>query len=62
MDELLTISASEIARRIKAGELSSADAVEAHIKRIEEVNPKINAVVIDRLKKRGKKRKRQMKN
>ncbi len=51
MDELLTISASEIARRIKAGELSSTDAVEAHIKRIEEVNPKLNAVVIDRFEK-----------
>ena len=45
MDELLTMSVKEMARRIREGELSPVDAVEAHIRRIEEVNPLINAVV-----------------
>jgi fatty acid amide hydrolase len=42
---LTTLSASELARRIHAGELSSQEVVEAHIQRIEAVNPRINAVV-----------------
>lgn len=45
MDDILTISTAEIARRIKAKELTPIDAVEAHIRRIEQVNPTINAVV-----------------
>jgi fatty acid amide hydrolase len=39
-------SASELARRIAAGELSSREVVEAHIRRIEAVNPDLNAVVV----------------
>lgn len=39
-------SATEIARRIRAGELSAVEAVEAHIQRIEAVNPALNAVVV----------------
>ena len=39
-------SASELARRIARGELSSVEVVEAHIRRIEEVNPQLNAVVV----------------
>jgi len=46
MNELLTISAIELARRIKSGELSPVEVTETHIKRIEAVNPKINAVVV----------------
>ncbi|HUT51894.1 MAG TPA: amidase [bacterium] len=48
MEELLTMPVKEMARRIREGELSPVDAVEAHIRRIEEVNPKINAVVVPR--------------
>lgn len=43
---LIGMTASEIARRIAAGALSSLEVVEAHIRRIEEVNPFLNAVVI----------------
>jgi fatty acid amide hydrolase 2 len=45
---LLELSATEIARRIRARSLSSREAVEAHIARIEAVNPVINAVVAER--------------
>jgi len=48
MDSLLTLSASELARRIRSGEVSSATVVERHIERIEQVNPHLNAVVKDR--------------
>lgn len=48
MDELLTMSVKELARRIREGGLSPVDVLEAHIKRIEEVNPKINAVIAER--------------
>jgi fatty acid amide hydrolase len=40
------LSASAIAARIRAGELSAQEAVEAHIQRIEAVNPQLNAVVV----------------
>src|ERR1043165_1841904 len=45
MDEIIYASATEIARAIHAKEISSAEVVEAHLARIEEVNPKLNAVV-----------------
>lgn len=45
MTELLTLSAVELVRRIKAGEVTPLEAVDAHIGRIENVNPVINAVV-----------------
>jgi fatty acid amide hydrolase 2 len=48
MNELLLISAQEIARRIRTGEISPTQAVQAHIDRIERVNPVINAVVAQR--------------
>lgn len=41
-------TASELARRIADGSITSADAVEAHIARIERVNPALNAVVVKR--------------
>jgi Asp-tRNA(Asn)/Glu-tRNA(Gln) amidotransferase A subunit family amidase len=41
-------TASELARRIADGSLTSAEAVEAHIARIERVNPALNAVVVKR--------------
>jgi fatty acid amide hydrolase len=43
---LTSLSASELARRIAAGHLSSQQVVEAHIRRIEAVNPRLNAVVV----------------
>ncbi len=48
MNELLTMSATEMARRIKSRDISPLEALETHISRIEEVNPKINAVVVKR--------------
>src|SRR3712207_9382614 len=45
MDEIIYASASELARAIRGGEVSSAEVVEAHLARIEEVNPKLNAFV-----------------
>jgi fatty acid amide hydrolase 2 len=41
-------SATSLARRIRNGERSSAEIVEAHIARIEAVNPSLNAVVAER--------------
>lgn len=39
--EPLFLSATEIAGKIKSGTLSASDVVEAHIKRIEQVNPSL---------------------
>ena len=39
------LSASEIAQGIKAGQMSAQEVLNAHLRRLEEVNPKINAVV-----------------
>lgn len=46
--ELLQISAPQLASSVLKGELSPVDIVNAHIARIEEVNPAINALVADR--------------
>jgi fatty acid amide hydrolase len=46
--ELIGLSASEMARQIAAGSLSSAELVAAHVRRIEAVNPALNAVVVRR--------------
>jgi amidase len=45
MDEIIYASASELARAIRSGEVSSAEVVEAYLARIAEVNPRVNAVV-----------------
>jgi len=42
---LTTVSATELARRIAGGEVSSREVVEAHIARIEAINDRLNAVV-----------------
>jgi fatty acid amide hydrolase len=42
------LTASELAAHIASGALSAADAVEAHIARIEAVNARLNAVVVSR--------------
>lgn len=49
MSDLLHVSASTLARRIRAGELTSVALVEAHIARMRAVNPVINAVVCERV-------------
>lgn len=40
------LGAGEIARLIKFGDLSAREAVESHIEHVEEVNPKLNALVV----------------
>jgi len=45
MSELWRLSAIELARRIAAKEASSVEVVEAHLARIDQVNPKLNAIV-----------------
>jgi len=43
--DLTRQTASSLARGIREGTLSSEEVVEAHLRRIEEVNPRVNAVV-----------------
>lgn len=45
---LIHLSATQLAAWIARGEVSSTEVIKAHIARIEEVNPKINAVVVRR--------------
>lgn len=45
MSELWQLSALELARRIRSGEVSSREVVEAHIARVDAVNPHLNAIV-----------------
>ena len=45
MEELIYASATTLARRIRDRELSSEEITEAHLRRIETVNPRLNAVV-----------------
>jgi len=45
-NELLRLGAAEMARGIREGRWSSQDLVEAHIERIMEVNPTLNAIAI----------------
>ncbi|MEW6431321.1 MAG: amidase [Myxococcota bacterium] len=47
-DALLTASARFLARSIREGRVSSRAVVEAHLSRIDEVNPMLNAVVASR--------------
>lgn len=49
MSDLLHLSATQLAARIRSGEVSSAVVVEAHIERLRQVNPIINAVVVERI-------------
>ena len=41
-----TLSASALAKSIAAGAVTAVEAVESHIARIEEINPRLNAVVV----------------
>ena len=45
MDEINYASAKTIAQAIRDKEVSAVEVVEAHLQRIDEVNPKLNAVV-----------------
>ena len=45
MDEIIYASAKSIAQAIRDKRVSAAEAVEAHLARIERVNPALNAVV-----------------
>src|SRR6266849_4375087 len=47
-EALTKLSAVELAAMIAHGDISSVEAVEAHIERIERVNPALNAVVVKR--------------
>lgn len=49
MSDLLLSSATRLAQRIRAGELTSVAVVEAHIARLRQVNPVLNAVVVERV-------------
>jgi amidase len=45
VNPVLALSGSEQGRLIRSGEISSAELIEQHLARIEEVNPSLNAVV-----------------
>ena len=45
MTDLIQRSASQMARLVRAGEVSVVELVEAHLERIAEINPQLNAVV-----------------
>jgi amidase len=45
MDEIIYSSATKLAKAIRAKDISSKEVVEAYLQRIEEVNPKLNAVI-----------------
>jgi len=47
--DLLTLSATALAERIRTGQISSREVLETHIARMVRVNPAINAVVADRI-------------
>jgi fatty acid amide hydrolase len=47
-ESLARLSAVELAARIARGDVACADAVDAHIARIEQVNPRLNALVVRR--------------
>ena len=46
MDDILRISATQIAQRIRAGEFTAVQVTEAYLARLEAVNPVINAVTV----------------
>ncbi|HUS25160.1 MAG TPA: amidase family protein [Candidatus Binatia bacterium] len=48
MRDLTALSATVLGQSIARGDVSSLEAVEAHIARIEQVNPRLNAVVVKR--------------
>jgi len=45
VEKLIYASTTELARTIRSGEVTSTEVVDAYLQRIEDVNPKLNAVV-----------------
>ena len=43
--ELCFLSATELAKRMQNREVSAREVMEAHLKQIEKINPKVNAIV-----------------
>ena len=48
MDDLLTLGAVGLAKRIAAGEVSAVEVLDAHVARVEAVEPALNAVTVRR--------------
>ena len=46
-EQLWTLGASELAARIRRKDVSSREVVEAHLRRIDAVNPRINAITVN---------------
>ena len=44
-NELCFLTARELAGRMRAGQLSALEVMEAHLAQIERVNPQVNAIV-----------------
>jgi|GEM_PF-3490162 len=42
---LCFLTATELAQKIRAGEISAVETMEAHLAQIEKVNPQVNAIV-----------------
>ena len=45
VDEILTLSAIELSRRLHSREVTAVQLLTATLNRIDEVNPKINAII-----------------
>src|SRR6185436_15269177 len=45
MTEICSLSAVELARRVRARDLSARDVVGGYLKRIADINPRVNAIV-----------------
>src|SRR6266436_5148254 len=45
MTDICFMTATDLARRIRAKELSAREVMEAHLTQIERINPKVNAIV-----------------
>ena len=52
MTDIIYSSAKSIAQAIQSKEVSSVEVADAHLRRIDEVNPNLNAVVKARLRAR----------
>ncbi|MFN8474778.1 MAG: amidase family protein [Anaerolineae bacterium] len=48
IDDVTRMSAAQLVEHIATGDITATEAVEAHIERIERVNPSLNAVVVKR--------------
>ena len=46
MSELWQMAASDLALQVRARKVSSREVIEAHLRRIERVNPRVNAITV----------------